>query len=108
MPKYRVKPGYHFGKDNSYGPGDVVELTEHEATPLLWKLELVDEAKPVVEVHPSATKVISVSDKSVADIKTWLETNPDSGDVEKALALEENDKNRTGAIEAMTAYILKE
>ena len=39
---YRVKPGQTFGVRADYGPGDIVELTEREATGLLDKLEPVE------------------------------------------------------------------
>ena len=37
--KYRVKPGFTFGKDRGLGPGDIVELTAEEAGGFLDKLE---------------------------------------------------------------------
>lgn len=37
--QYRVKPGYEFGKNKEYKPGDTVELTEEEAAGFLDKLE---------------------------------------------------------------------
>lgn len=61
MPTYRVKPGKFHGPRNEYGPGDLVEHTEYEASGFLDKLELVVElplaAEPVIpapESPPSA------------------------------------------------------
>jgi len=46
MPTYRVKPGKFHGPRNEYGPGDLVEHTEYEASGFLDKLELVVEEPP--------------------------------------------------------------
>lgn len=43
MPRYRVRPGYRHGRRKEYGPGDIVELTEREATGFLDKLEYAGE-----------------------------------------------------------------
>lgn len=48
MPKYRVKEGVRHGAQGQYGPGDIVELTEFEAGPFLFKLERVPD-KPAPE-----------------------------------------------------------
>lgn len=52
---YRVKPGFRHGRDNEYGPGDTVELTEREASGFLDKLELVEGA-PKPAAKKTATK----------------------------------------------------
>lgn len=55
--QYRVLPGEYHGGRNEYGPGDIVELTEEEAQPLLgWRLEPVEvDPKPAPPVAPDET-----------------------------------------------------
>ena len=56
LQKYVVKSGYAHGFAKKYKAGDVVEMEEHEAFPLLFKLELfesdIDPEKMRVEVPP--------------------------------------------------------
>lgn len=44
MALYKVRPGRRHGKDNEYGPGDVVEMTEQEAAGFLDKLDKLEPA----------------------------------------------------------------
>lgn len=57
--RYIVKPGFVHGANDQYKAGDIVEMSEIEAAPLLDKLELVAELvtssptteSPVEEQH---------------------------------------------------------
>lgn len=55
--KYRVKPGRAFGTSKQHKPGDIVELTEAEASAFLDKLELV-------EVLGKSTRAIKPKDEA--------------------------------------------
>lgn len=46
--KYQVKLGMHFGRNQMHKAGDIVELTEFEASGFLDKLELVVEEPEIV------------------------------------------------------------
>lgn len=48
LKKWRVKPGHWFGPGNQYQAGDVVDLTDQEASAFLDKLEPVVVEKPKV------------------------------------------------------------
>ncbi len=48
MLTYRIKPGKRHGPRDEFGPGDLVKLTEYEASGFLDKMELVVE-EPVPE-----------------------------------------------------------
>lgn len=55
--QYRVLPGQSHGSLVVYGPGDIVELTEIEAGPLLgWRLELVEPEPTPAEKPKAETK----------------------------------------------------
>ncbi len=55
--QYRVLPGQSHGSLVVYGPGDIVELTEAEAGPLLgWRLELVEPEPAPAEKPKAETK----------------------------------------------------
>ena len=60
MPAYRVKPGYRFGVNNRYGPGDVIELTKQEAAGFSDKLELVESSAG----KPKPAKAPAIASKS--------------------------------------------
>tara|TARA_R110000868_G_scaffold117128_3_gene311396 strand:+ start:1351 stop:1770 length:420 start_codon:yes stop_codon:yes gene_type:complete len=52
MPEYRVREGKRHGGFGQHGPGDVVTLTEVEASGFLDKLERVETTKPVPTFDP--------------------------------------------------------
>lgn len=55
MVTFRVKPGYRFGQNNQYGPGDNIELSVEEASGFLDKLELVAEPAEATDDDPAST-----------------------------------------------------
>jgi len=98
---YRVRPGYHYGIGNRYGPGDIVELTKHEFGSQHDRLELVaDDEKPPKPPPADADPL-----KSINTLKEWLETNPDAADVRNLLAQEQDGRNRQGALDLLTDYL---
>ena len=69
MPNYMVRPGKKFGGIKKYGPGDIIEMTEAEAEPLLDIVKRVDAAEiaalsaaEAIGVHVAAP--IAVKDKA--------------------------------------------
>jgi len=56
MKKYVVKPGFTFGAQDQFKPGDIVELYEPEAVGFLDKLELYVEPKKKPARKPAAKK----------------------------------------------------
>lgn len=79
MPQYRVRPGVRHGARGQYGPGDVVELTEREASGFMDKLERVGSgssvpvpAVPVVE-EEAPSQVIGVDFSSVDGISDEIQ-----------------------------------
>lgn len=56
MPTYRIKPGKRHGPRDEFGPGDLVKLTEYEASGFLDKMELIPEE---LIVHPEDQVVLT-------------------------------------------------
>lgn len=67
MPKYRVKPGFTFGAQKQYKPGDIVELTEEESAGFLDKLELA-KGKKAQEPSTLQQAILDASDADLADV----------------------------------------
>lgn len=66
MPQYKIRPGRKFGHANQYKPGDVIELTEAEAAPLLGEtLDLVkEETETEFGTEPVITPQIQAAAKA--------------------------------------------
>ena len=48
--RFQIKPGYRHGRNDEFGAGDVVEMTEYEAGPIMHKLiELGEAGTPTVK-----------------------------------------------------------
>lgn len=81
--RYRVKPGYRFGRLKQFGPGDIVELSEAEANGFLDKLEPVsepDDPAPAVTPTPDAWEFDELS-KHMRIVKLLIDagyTTPDA------------------------------
>jgi isopentenyl diphosphate isomerase/L-lactate dehydrogenase-like FMN-dependent dehydrogenase len=71
MPEYRVREGKRHGAFGQHGPGDVVVLTEVEASGFLDKLERVEEALPVPAFDPDTipdTIIVTVADSPAESV----------------------------------------
>jgi hypothetical protein len=96
MPKFRVKPGLRFGAYDQHGPGSIVELTEREAGPLMFKLDRVEDTE--TEVEPE------IIEKALPNFSDWVVNEVldavDAGDLDAATALaaETAGKNRVSLI----------
>ncbi len=70
---YRVREGYRFGVGKQYGPGNIISLTEKEATPFLDKLEHMGVVRVEVPVEEVAAPLVSEPAVVVAAIPDeWL------------------------------------
>lgn len=63
---YRVRPGFRHGKSKQFGPGDVVELTDEEASGFSDKLELVAPQPEPVEADTEPVKPARATKKATA------------------------------------------
>ena len=68
MAEYKIKEGYTFGKLREYAPGDVIELTEDEATPFLFKLVAIESNEAEFGVEFDAIEVASLSVDAIKDL----------------------------------------
>ena len=109
MPKYRVRTGRRWGPGRKYGPGDIVDLTEFQASGFLDLLEPVEENDPGEEANVTNQQApgggFNPYNATVDEVKEWLKTNPSKAQAASALQQERDGKNRTSAIEALESYI---
>ena len=92
MPEYRVREGKRHGAFGQYGPGDVVTLTEVEASGFLDKLERVEEALPVPAFDPAAEReeiasepAAPTGDEVQAERVDWTQVKGVSTEISNAL-----------------------
>lgn len=101
MPLYRVLEGHRHGALDQYGPGDVVEMTEREAAPLLgYKLALVEESPDSAE-EPETKP--STMDLPIEDILALVRAG--DLDVGGILTAERAGKRRVTLIRALEEMI---
>lgn len=66
MKSYRIKTGKHYKNGNRYLPGDIVELTDREAGPLMFKLDLIE---------PEPEPAFDLQDATINQIKEAMSNN---------------------------------
>lgn len=81
---YRVKPGYRHGMNNEYGPGDIVELTDHEAAPLYFKLEAIRGEPAAMAALRQAQDTTQVGASEEPARQSWPEASGET-DLERLL-----------------------
>ena len=62
---FRVRDGFHFGKNRNLKGGDLVNLTEAEATPFLDKLVPAEEYVSGVSADPALKKELTAAKSKV-------------------------------------------